>query len=286
MKLQTIKIENLFGYDKNNYSINLMDEGNITFIYAYNGEGKSTVLKIIDAAINNTSFSIPFGKISLKFDTGEETTIQSAKNTKLPVDGLPNNLKSDYIANIYANPWSFCEDGSHFFDIQFVLKSKLNAYLSEAESDIKIVKEKIDFYLSLINSEYGLTDKVLNIKFSEDKKKVESIEFESAFKKGELHQLDFLSAGEKNFLYLYFNLVFTELNYIKEKDSNLLMLLDEPDSSMHPVWLVNFIDQLEEIKKHAIHKNVQYIITTHSPSITFNHSFLMTEMKRISGTNE
>lgn len=66
-----------------------------------------------------------------------------------------------------------------------------------------------------------------------------------------------LSSGEKEILVLFYNLLF-------ENTDGGILLVDEPEMSLHIVWQRMFIDDL---KKIAALRNLTVIIATHSPQI-------------------
>lgn len=66
-----------------------------------------------------------------------------------------------------------------------------------------------------------------------------------------------LSSGEQNVIVMLYYLVF-------EYNKNKLLLIDEPEISLHVAWQYQYIDELEEILKL---NNGQAIIATHSPQI-------------------
>ncbi|MBP5763545.1 MAG: ATP-binding protein, partial [Bacteroidales bacterium] len=76
------------------------------------------------------------------------------------------------------------------------------------------------------------------------------------FKKGRTTiQMDHLSAGEKQILLLLFTLFLME-------DKPNVILLDEPEISLHVEWQDRLINLMLDINP-----NCQIIMTTHSPSI-------------------
>ena len=88
-----------------------------------------------------------------------------------------------------------------------------------------------------------------------------------------------LSSGEKNLLLLYFQLIF-ELHATWQEGGMCLQLLDEPEVSMHPDWLMDFVDNLQFIKKELARKdNFQFLIATHSFAITFDHNEMLSQMR-------
>ncbi|WP_321388244.1 type I restriction-modification system subunit M [uncultured Enterococcus sp.] len=67
---------------------------------------------------------------------------------------------------------------------------------------------------------------------------------------------EYLSSGEKNYLNIF-------MAIISKADTSNLILIDEPESSLHPSWQVKFLSELERLlKKMGVISHV--IIATHS----------------------
>lgn len=76
-----------------------------------------------------------------------------------------------------------------------------------------------------------------------------------------------LSSGEKNYLSMYSRLK-SVADSIKSDQNDLIFLFDEPEATMHPQWQTMFIYYLNILlPKMFRHKNLQIIITSHSPII-------------------
>lgn len=75
--------------------------------------------------------------------------------------------------------------------------------------------------------------------------------------KGDILDESLLSSGEQNEIILLFQLIF-------EVSDNSVLLIDEPENSLHVVWQQNFLDDIQEIIRT---KNLQVIVSTHSISI-------------------
>lgn len=150
--------------------------------------------------------------------------------------------------------------------IQKTLKYKLNE---------ENISQKLDLYEDIINFYNTLTDKTLHIN-----RETGELEIRTIFSNTETLDPKYLSSGEKNLLLLYFHIIFIIPETINE-DETFIELIDEPEASMHSAWLMNFVESLKHINDY-LHRtnNYQYIITTHSPGITFANSDLMVELKR------
>lgn len=74
-------------------------------------------------------------------------------------------------------------------------------------------------------------------------------------------ELNDLSYGEKQEIILFFELIFST-------DESLMILIDEPELSLHVAWQKKFINDLFNIIKNKnVNKNINIIIATHSPYI-------------------
>ncbi|MBR3814740.1 MAG: AAA family ATPase [Spirochaetaceae bacterium] len=154
--------------------------------------------------------------------------------------------------------------------INYIQKS-LEGYILKDEP----IDKKIDLYEEIINTYNELTDKTLRINRENGK-----LEIQTIFSDSELLNPKYLSTGEKSLLLLYFHIIFTIPDSITDEET-FVELIDEPEVSMHSTWLINFIKSLKHINEVLNRKdNYQYIITTHSPGITFANSELMVELKR------
>lgn len=71
--------------------------------------------------------------------------------------------------------------------------------------------------------------------------------------------LGFLSSGEKQLLTIVYRLLFD-----KDVEEGSIILIDEPEISLHMSWQVMFLKTLKRICKN---KPMQFIIATHSPQM-------------------
>lgn len=81
--------------------------------------------------------------------------------------------------------------------------------------------------------------------------------------------LEFLSSGEQHELVLLYRLVF-------EVQRDSLVLIDEPELSLHPLWQEQFLDDLLEIVKEG---SFDVLLATHSPYIIGEREDLCTVLK-------
>lgn len=108
----------------------------------------------------------------------------------------------------------------------------------------------------IINEDHEYADKRLEYHFGDA---VDPIAFRLS--SGLKLPLSALSSGEKNDFVMFCELIF-------ESKANTIVLLDEPEISMHVAWQLTIIDELLEIAKM---NNFQILVATHSPSIVNEH---------------
>ena len=115
-------------------------------------------------------------------------------------------------------------------------------------AETKRINARIDMFFRLVNSFFKETKKTIDI----DKDR-NTIIFNS--QDGGTIQLADLSAGEKQMLYLLLRVFLMD-----EKPA--VLLLDEPELSLHITWQEKLIGALRKLNPSC-----QIIMTTHSPSI-------------------
>ena len=164
------------------------------------------------------------------------------------------------------------EKDSNILDIETqedVIDQVLLLYVEDSFKKIEIFDEiakKIEILLSIINKRFK------HKKFFVDRE--QGFLFRSTIIKdkngeGQSIPVSKLSSGEQNELVLFYELLF------KSKPSSLI-LIDEPEVSLHISWQNCFIEDLKEI---ATLNNLRFIIATHSPDIISNNWDLKVELK-------
>lgn len=123
---------------------------------------------------------------------------------------------------------------------------------------IKALGEKYDNYGNLVEK-LNLFNKLLQTKKFAQKNITFSPQhgFQIISANGDMLDENLLSSGEQNEIVLLFLLIF-------EVSDNSVLLIDEPENSLHVVWQQNFLDDILEIARI---KNLQVIVSTHSISI-------------------
>lgn len=126
----------------------------------------------------------------------------------------------------------------------------LALYLNNIEKKLSIYDE-LYARLKLLNDSIlaiNLSDKTVH--FNKDKGIVVKN------KNGVVVSLDKLSSGEQNIIILYFKLIFNTTK-------GSILLIDEPETSLHMAWLSNLLDTYLKMAKTL---EYQIVIATHSPA--------------------
>lgn len=132
--------------------------------------------------------------------------------------------------------------GIHYVEV-------LKLYLNDLQTKLMSIK---DYYDKLSLFDRLITGKTLSYKrlvFEDDKLKI----MNEADKEVPINKL---SSGEQNLLILCYKLVF-------ELKENTILLVDEPENSLHMAWLNSLLSDYIEIAQIT---GCQMIIATHSPS--------------------
>ncbi|OFJ79010.1 hypothetical protein HMPREF2844_06030 [Neisseria sp. HMSC072F04] len=124
---------------------------------------------------------------------------------------------------------------------------------------IEDTKEKLEPY-NEIYKKINLFNKILNEKHLAYKSIKISSERGFYFETIENEELELtqLSSGEQHQVVLLYELIF-------KTNEHTLILIDEPEISLHVTWQKEFLQDIEKIKE--IQKNMVVVIATHSPQI-------------------
>ncbi|NOQ93440.1 MAG: AAA family ATPase [Methylophaga sp.] len=134
----------------------------------------------------------------------------------------------------------------------------MNLYVKDSKEKLDVLQplsEKIELLLKIINGNFQ--GKELHI----DENKGLII----IAKDGKEIDLSLLSSGEQHELVMFYVLIF-------KVAPNTLVMIDEPELSLHISWQHKFIDELKEIIKQA---KFDVLMATHSPTIVGNNVHLM-----------
>ena len=213
----------------------------VNILVGINGQGKTTLLNAIDdyyneypanyrigiySSVKGNSISMPV-KFIQSFDRPGQTRTKSKSL-------LLEELEKLVLKN---------KESQSFFDYRM---RALN-YPEQAQE----VNKRIDAFFKTVNKFFKDTHKSIVID-----KELNSLAFQD--NSGLLISLEMLSAGEKQLLYILLTV------FLMDKKP-FILLMDEPELSLHITWQSILIKELRKLNPSC-----QLIITTHSPSIFAN----------------
>ena len=132
----------------------------------------------------------------------------------------------------------------------------LKIYFEDFNEKYKVYEDfinKLELFTDIVNNRLSFKKVVI----SRDK----GIEIIDEDIKNRSLKLSELSSGEKQEIVLFYELIF-------ETKDDVLLLIDEPEISLHIVWQKMFMDDLLKIVQY---KQISVIVATHSPQIINNH---------------
>lgn len=135
----------------------------------------------------------------------------------------------------------------------------MDLYIEDAKAKLDILESlahRIEVFLAIINRK--LTNKHLTFT------KREGLTIHD-IREYNLPSMGLLSSGEQHEIVLIYDLLF-------KTEKNALVMIDEPELSLHVSWQDSFVDDLKEVIKIA---QFDVILATHSPYIIGDHSNLM-----------
>ena len=300
MKIEKVHIKNIKGikdlelsFKKNNKILDVI------VLAGVNGSGKTTILESIKDFFNNTNINYDEPEksnvnLDIFFEEFEKMNIEEAEkssnNYKQPLWNFFNALQSyqyekynnnglyqNLIAKRFDNPpkiiyvpaenkfeeiqtYSTTLSKEYKFintinsnvirDIPSYIATKRN-YLATIEEDLTM-KEITNKVVNEINGIFDILELDVKLKgFSKDEKAMPVFENSA----GEEFDINDLSSGEKQ-------LFLRTLSIKMLEPKNSIILIDEPELSLHPKWQQRIIEVYKKIGE-----NNQIIIATHSPHI-------------------
>lgn len=290
--LTNLRIKKLFGLYDYDLTFSKSEEDRIRFITATNGYGKSTILRLIDAAFNHhleVFFRVPFQEIFFTIDnavlqisqekehvidTGQDADVVDKEDDVSVVFGIgmtqPSNKVrltledihkgSEGLGNVLQQiDMFFSSETCKFIDDRRLLRENTDA--SELVRLSDFVKEKLQRPDENTERQIAtLIDIVERSCFSDKRIEVDQafgFRFVSNNEDGTKLAMSDLSSGEQHILLISLYMLF-------EAPSKAIVLVDEPEMSFHLSWQGDYLKNLRQI---VALKNVQCIIATHSPII-------------------
>ncbi|MFW2177529.1 MULTISPECIES: AAA family ATPase [unclassified Moraxella] len=299
-QIKSVEITKLFG-DKNvRWQLN-----HTNVLVGKNGMGKSTILQLILGCITHNPNDIEITlcqKVLITLNSGNQITLskeigknsfremldaigkEKIKNQLIKSieanEDIPTDVKNQFLKDL-DNEDFFAEvekEAVHFSAtkqeevtrVEFISTINLNA---NSIRDIDFSDGKtanlLDFEIQTqLNRLLKINDQAINANlltslnemFGESNKKVglnSNFELEFSYK-DELLYFPQLSSGERQVIYILLKVAIASHN-------NALILMDEPEISLHLSWQEKLLNEIRRINSGS-----QVIIVTHSPAIVMN----------------
>lgn len=272
-----VEIERLWGYEDLNFVWNLNPDVNI--LAGDNGSGKSTFLKLIDVTLRReqeeTEILKKAASVKVQFDNGNVFISELNENFQpiLEIRNVNGYIKESSGSSAFINTFE-----QPLRDIETIKRATNSEVSTELDLRIAALQKKYLGYqinignraikalengengISSINAKKTLFLDTIDALFSHTQKKIDRTQNEITFiQRGEKAISPYqLSSGEKQMLIIF-------LTTLVQDNKHFIMLMDEPEISLHTDWQENLIDNIRKLNE-----NVQIIIATHSPSIVVN----------------
>ena len=143
-----------------------------------------------------------------------------------------------------------------------IRKIMLSVYVEDTESKLGVfdeIADRIDLLKGIINKRF------LYKRMETTKKEG----FVFTLDNGTDLALEDLSSGEQHELVLFYELLF-------KTAPGSLVLIDEPEISLHIVWQEHFLKDVQEVTRLS---NIDVIVATHSPDVINGHRDLLVELE-------
>ncbi len=137
-------------------------------------------------------------------------------------------------------------------------RNTLSVYVEDVEKKLSVFTDtakKIQLLRRIINKKFSYSRKEMN--FSKEKGFVFGTHYNSQTQALKTLSPNDLSSGEQHELVLLYELLF-------KVESNSLVLIDEPELSLHVTWQAQFLEDIQEIMELT---DLSVLMATHSPDI-------------------
>jgi len=261
MKIKSFRIDNLYG---RYFFFSALDE-KVNILVGNNGTFKTTVLNIIrHTAAYGEMPNTKYATAELALDEG--ITVSHPRKivmngVKMKVEDYVKKIKLDFISTFDIKDKDINTQQTLLDKRLHQLQSDYGYYLNGLQKQIaKILNIQGVVTKDIYNQVYtrrNLFVKLVNEAFKDTGKVIdndsEKLQFILDAKTSIL--ADQLSSGEKQLLIIL-------LTVLLEDGKDYVIIMDEPEISLHISWQYKLIDWIQ-----MLNPNVQIILTTHSPMI-------------------
>ena len=285
MKIKRLIIDDVAGI--NHLELSFNDSLNV--ICGANGIGKTTVLDIIaDAFLIATNSKLKrnaksdAGKYYIEIENQEQMRSKTIEITSFQPDkdeyrngwyndikelmsfGINRNIRYSKLSAVASDPkrenYMMANIAKEGISAEDIKNWFVNRYLFVDKKD-SLANEQVENYNLAIQT-FSILDETVSFKTVN----AQSFDIMLETQKGDVY-FEYLSSGYKSCIYILLGIIKEiEFRYmsspINVKDFSGVILIDEIDLHLHPIWQVQLISTLK-----IIFPNVQFILTTHSPCI-------------------
>lgn len=286
MKIEKMTIDNINGIKHLDLSFNK----GLNLICGENGVGKTTVLRSIAQCLlcgeNNyikKYYNSENGTINVKFDNGATESFSTSDFDMEETDNLNTSIEAIDIGDHIIYFPTFRTIEYRKLDALYPISSKgdgnihsLLALNSGVQENIKswfinrFIFSQTNYSLNSFQlSNLDLSKKVFQLFDKKLSVKTVTPDFELIMNQGENEiYFEMLSDGYKSCIFVLIGMI-KEIEYRfpekKAMDFDGIIMIDEIDIHLHPLWQTKLVKVLKEI-----FPNAQIIATTHSPSVLQN----------------
>lgn len=164
---------------------------------------------------------------------------------------MPQANENDKVDNSYLDDQLKKLESDYAYYLSDLAKNVTEKIISDgniAKNMFDDIYKQNNLFINIINSAYAETGKVIDTSQSKLNFKVEGLNLSSKD----------LSSGEKQLLIIM-------LTVLLEREEEYILLMDEPEISMHFEWQCRLIENIL-----SLNPNCQIILTSHSPALIMN----------------
>ena len=264
--IDRIEIKGLWG----RFNVNWDLKSDVNILVGENGTGKSTILRIMFKGLEEHSEELKSQDTIVYKDWHYQSEIVFKPDFIAPFNAKNNGIERDS-SNILIPKIDFIQTFDAYLKItdldrlynkglytplDYDLNDVINAFVSyQLDQTKKIINQKIDTTTAFAKMRYFMD--TVNRLFIHTGKVVDESDNRIVFLLGNEVKIEpnQLSSGEKQLLLIL-------LTVLCQDEKPTILLLDEPEISLH----LNWQDELIEIIR-ILNPNCQVIIVTHSPSL-------------------
>jgi hypothetical protein len=218
---------------------------------------------------------IHYGRLSQQLD--RTFVVRLLKHDFTVIEASPENSVSDKVENLNQKRRRLVETGLLSKEDEALptpeapnpmIDQILSAYLQDVESKLAIFDtflQKIELLKNLVDDHLEYKKMVISQQFG--------FQFKATYGRHSRILPANLSSGEQHILILFYDLLFND-------SPNSIILIDEPEISLHVDWQLSFLADLESIVSIVPY---DIILATHSPQIINNHWDLTVALNRPAG---